>query len=422
MSENIPVNPMVLSWARESLGLSVEEVVHRLKRKRISAETVQAWESGDESPTYPQLERLAYEIYKRPVAVFFFPEPPEEETPKQSFRTLPEYEIENLPSRIRFLIRKAKAFQLNLAELHDGVNPNSKQIIRDLSFKPTVSAKKMAETVRSYLGVELFTQTGWKTRQDALEAWRNVLEESGVFVFKDSFQADNFSGFCLYDDKFPIIYVNNNKPKTRQIFTLFHELAHLLFHTGGIDTPSTKYVDRLKGDERKIEILCNSFAGEFLLPDVEFLKQISNMKIDEPLIKRLADAYHVSREVVLRKALDHNRVNQTYYSKMIQKWAKESISRGKGGDYYKTMASYLGRQYLETTFGRYYQNRISAEQLADYLGVKAKSVSGIEAILAPKKVTKRKGKATKRKGKATKRKGKATKRKKRGAKREVAVA
>ncbi|KKL56723.1 hypothetical protein LCGC14_2242570, partial [marine sediment metagenome] len=39
-------------------------------------------------------ERLAYEIYKRPLALFFFPEPPEEETPKESFRTLPQEEID----------------------------------------------------------------------------------------------------------------------------------------------------------------------------------------------------------------------------------------------------------------------------------------------------------------------------------------
>lgn len=381
MSEQIPVNPKVLRWARKSAGLSIEDVVRHLKRKRISDETIQAWENGYESPTYLQLERLAYEVYKRPIAIFFFPEPPEEVTPKQSFRTLPEHEIERLPSRVRFLIRKAKALQLNLAELHNGVNPNTKQIVRDLSFKPAVSAKKMAETIRRYLEIDLSTQKGWRTNEDALEAWREIIELNGVFVFKDNFQADSFSGFCLYDKQFPIVYVNNNKPKTRQIFTLFHELAHLLFHTGGIDTRLDEYVSKLKGDERKIEILCNSFAGEYLLPDKEFHKQMRKMTIDESSISQLADTYHVSREVVLRKALEHDRIDQTYYSKMVRKWSKESAPSGVKGNYYYNMASYLGRKYLETAFGRYYQKRISAEQLADYLGIKAKNISGMEERL-----------------------------------------
>jgi len=82
MSEHIPVNPEVLRWARETGGFDIPDVVVKLKRKRITSETVTSWEKGTASPTYVQLERLAYEIYKRPLALFFFPEPHEEATPK----------------------------------------------------------------------------------------------------------------------------------------------------------------------------------------------------------------------------------------------------------------------------------------------------------------------------------------------------
>ncbi|MEC4677299.1 MAG: DNA-binding protein, partial [Nitrospirota bacterium] len=101
MSQGIPTNPDVLKWARETRGLDVEDVVQKLARKGITSDLVRAWENVSESPSYPQLERLAYEIYKRPLAVFFFPEPPEEESVQQSFRTLPEYEIKQLPPRLR---------------------------------------------------------------------------------------------------------------------------------------------------------------------------------------------------------------------------------------------------------------------------------------------------------------------------------
>jgi hypothetical protein len=49
-----------------------------LKRK---PEEVEAWEAGESAPTYPQLEKLAYQIYKRPLAVFFLPTPLDE-TPR----------------------------------------------------------------------------------------------------------------------------------------------------------------------------------------------------------------------------------------------------------------------------------------------------------------------------------------------------
>ena len=43
---------------------------------------------------------------------------------------------------------------------------------------------------------------------------------------------------------FSDIYVNNSAAKTRQIFTLFRELGHLLFHTSGIDPLDDQYVER----------------------------------------------------------------------------------------------------------------------------------------------------------------------------------
>lgn len=385
MSELIPVNPDILKWARETAGLSVDDVVRKLKRKRITAETVLSWENGEGSPSYPQLERIAYKIYKRPLALFFFPEPPQEETPKQSFRTLPEYAIERLPERIRFLIRKARVMQINLAELYDNANPASRHIVQDLSFDPKVSSEQMAATVRDYLGIDLARQRRWRNSEEALKVWRDALEEHGVFVFKDAFKVDSFSGFCLYDEQFPIVYVNNSKPKNRQIFTLFHELAHLLFRTGGIDTPLDDYLDHLEGDNRRIEVLCNRFTGEFVVPSRDFEPRIRGITINDESIQELAETYHVSREVILRKLLDRKLVEQAVYEEKARDWTQSAkTSSGKGGDYYRTMGIYLGERYLGTAFSRYYQKRISDKQLADYLGVKVKNVPGMENLLFPR--------------------------------------
>ncbi len=224
MTEQLPINPKILRWARETAGYPLEEVATRLKK---DVTIVQSWEEGKSSPTYVQLETLAYQIYKRPLALFFFPEPPYEETPEQAFRTLPEYEIQKIPPRLRYLLRQARVMQLNLASLYDGVNPAKRNILRELHYPPNVSAKKMAHEVRDYLDVALSSQFSWKSPEVAFKSWRNTLEEHGVFVFKESFNPHGkkrlegtgspFSGFCLYNHEFPVIYVNNNKSKTRQI-------------------------------------------------------------------------------------------------------------------------------------------------------------------------------------------------------------
>ena len=184
MSEAVPVNPEILRWARLSLHLTVDEVALRMK-KDISV--IEAWESGEACPTYVQLETLAYKIYKRPLALFFFPQPPEEESIDRSFRTLPEYELERMSPRIHLLLRKARVLQLNLAELHENVNPAKRRIFQELNFSPSVDAAAMAVSVRRYLGIELGRQLEWKTTDDALRNWREMIEDLGVFAFKDSF-------------------------------------------------------------------------------------------------------------------------------------------------------------------------------------------------------------------------------------------
>lgn len=78
------VSPAVLKWARESAGRSLEDVAGILKKK---PEDIAAWEDGRERPTYIQLQTLAYRVYKRPLALLFFPEPPAEPPLSSSFRT-----------------------------------------------------------------------------------------------------------------------------------------------------------------------------------------------------------------------------------------------------------------------------------------------------------------------------------------------
>jgi len=384
MSQSIPVNPSVLRWARETAGVPLEDVVRKLSRKRITEETVAAWERGEGSPNYIQLEKLAYQIYKRPLALFFFPEPPTEETPEQAFRTLPEQEIELISPRMLYMLRQAKSMQLNLVELCEGNNPSQSQIVRELKFDPGIPISDMVIAVRKYLNVELNEQFKWNSVDEAFKSWRKAFEECGIFVFKEAFKDDLFSGFCLYDERFPLVYVNNSKPDTRQVFTLFHELPHLLFGTGGVDKPLEDYIHFLQGDNKRIEVLCNSFAGAFLVPDDDFDQRIKTVAVSDNTICELASLYCVSREVILRKFYDRRLVSQQFYEHKVEEWKTDKVKSGAGGDYYRTKGVHLGESYIELVFSRLYQNRISIEQLADYLGVKVKFVPGMEELLFSK--------------------------------------
>ena len=377
-----PVNPQVLKWARESANITISEVAMKFKK---NIEIIKSWESGTDTPSYVQLEKLAYEIYKRPIALFFFPNPPKEDDVRQSFRTLPETEYNNLPSVLIRQIRMAKVKQENLYELCNGKNTSPKQIIHELKVLQNYDMKELSLIIRDYLQISLKQQKSWDSEDTALENWRNAFEHSGIFVFKDAFRHDDFSGFCLYDRVFPLIIINNSMPKTRQIFTLFHELGHLLFETSGIDKLHDDYINLLPENDKKIEILCNKFAAEILVPNDDFTRNIKNIEVSEEEISNLASYYRVSREVILRKFLDRNMVNERKYYELATKWTDEAKKRRKekkgGGSYYNTQSAYLGNKYLEITFNEYYKKIISEAQLANYLNMKIDSLPTFEMAL-----------------------------------------
>lgn len=376
--ETLPITPSVLVWARERSGFSLEEL-------KATFKTIEEWESGASAPTYPQLEQLADKL-KLPVAVFFFPEPPRLPPLRESFRTLPDTEFDLMPPQIRQMLRKAKAMQLNLLELNDGKNAHPRRIDRDLSFSTNVSPATMARQVREYLGISTDRQLEWPDADAALEGWRRAIIAAGVFIFKDAFRSDDYSGFCLQDDEFPIIYVNNSMSKTRQIFTLFHELAHLLFRTSGIDTPSGDYVNRITApNARALEVLCNKFAGALLLPDAAFRAESAGLPVSRETAVQLARRFNVSRDVVYRRFLDNGSINSSEYEGAVAEWraqAQAASSGGGGGDYYNTQIAYLGTNYINMALSAFYQNRIDQAKLADYLNIAPRYVSALEERLA----------------------------------------
>jgi Zn-dependent peptidase ImmA (M78 family) len=370
-SEGIPVNPAIIQWARVRAGLTLDEATEKFRR-------FPEWENGEALPTYPQLESLSEEL-KLPIAAFFFPEPPRLPPIRESFRTLPDAEFDRLPRQVRFLLRKAKALQLNLAELTQGVNPAPRFITRDLAFPVTISSDVMAARVREYLGVTLDRQFAWNSPDNALKDWRDIIQGVGIFVFKDAFRSEDYCGFSIYDDIFPLIYINNSTTKTRQIFTLFHELGHILFHTSGVDTDNGINSRALNEQQQRIEILCNRFASHCLVPDNAFNAALEGRDHSRQTAEYLAARFQVSREVIYRRFLDRRWIMQDEYRSAVQEWnGQRQAGGGSGGNHYYTKLAYLGREYVGLVLKQYHQDRISEAQLAQYLETKPRNVATLE--------------------------------------------
>lgn len=375
--ERMPITPEVLTWARERLGYTLDALAVKRKDFRKVAE----WERGDSRPTYRQLELLAKQL-SVPVAIFFFPEPPDIPDIKETFRTLSAAQFAEVPPRIRKLMHKARAFQLGLAELNDGRNPARKMVTRDLSLGVGDSVVYMAQQVRDYIGVSLSDQFKWTNPHVALKTWRKTFFDLGVSVFKDAFREIGYGGFSLYDEDFPVIYVNNSNADTRQIFTLFHELAHLLFQTSGLDK-DVAFHRQFSAENYLVEATCNRLATAILVPDDAFTKEFSGCDADRSTADALARKFCVSSELIYRRFRDRGLVADSQLEAATNEWDSRPVETGgaRGRNYFHTKIAYLGEEYVTLAFKRFYQDRIDEEELADYLAIKPKHIDQLEDAL-----------------------------------------
>lgn len=384
----IKIEPSILIWARESIGMSIAEVANKLDKDR---NTVHQWEIGKATPSLSQLENLAYKIYKRPLAVFFLSKPPKESTPKQDFRTLPDKEISNLSPDLRLIIRKAKHNQIVLKEINNEINPVSKPLQKEFLLKLSNNPTKTANKLRDYLGVNKRVQSQFKNSEYAFNYYRSLIENNGIFVFQ--YPLSDARGFSLMDKEFPVIVVNSSDTPNGKIFSLIHELCHILFNTGGIFRDFE--TGELKRNANNIEIFCNQFASDFLLPSDELLGEAlvienkSSKEWEDDMLQEIGKIYKVSKEVVLRKLLQHNLTTRNFYLQARKRWVQQYKKRKEehaaakkeqpgGPTYHTTNISHLGKNFISKVLTSYHNGKLTPTQVSDFLNIKISRIKEYE--------------------------------------------
>jgi Zn-dependent peptidase ImmA (M78 family)/transcriptional regulator with XRE-family HTH domain len=378
-NEIVQIESKILVWARTRINMSIPDVAKKLK---INSEIIERWENGLDLPTLAQLEKLAYKVYKIPLAVFFLPEPPREPPINQQFRTIPEKEIIQLPTELMLSVKEGQYFQEILKELFNGKNPVQNPIFRKFNVLSRNNLKSIAKEIRNIINVDRFIQSKFKDSTDAFKYYRNQVEKNGIFVFQQTLK-DYCRGYSLYDDEFPIIVINSSENSdTGKNFTIFHELSHILYKMGGLTNEFTYQ------SQNSIEVQCNSLASNILIDDEDLLKNdlitsIKTIEWDEEILRHLAKVHKVSKEVILRKLLDLDLTTQAYYSKKRNEWlASYSKKRESSGmDYYQSKLSKLGNNFASIVLGNLYSGRIDSYQASEYLGLKINQIQQIERLV-----------------------------------------
>jgi Zn-dependent peptidase ImmA (M78 family)/transcriptional regulator with XRE-family HTH domain len=373
--------PSLLVWARERAGYSIEQAA---KRVPVTPERLAAWEAGEARPTVKQLRKLGG-IYGRPLAVFYLPEPPRgPQQPVRDHRRIWGEEPEGISPRLRKEIDIAedrRELALELLSLQ-GEEPPTFELRASIGENPNTVAARFREA----LGVTLDEQLSWHERYNGFNAWRDAIEGVGALVLQmTDVPVLEARGFSIADRPLPAVVANIKDTPRARCFTLMHELVHVALHEGGICTLD---------DAERVEVFCNRIAGAVLVP-AEALRsdQIVSAHGTEPEwedreIEALARHFSVSREVVLRRLLIIGRTEQAFYQRKRDEYTeqyREATEQRKREEQKPRpiprdliAVARSGRFLSLLVLNNYEQGRITASDVADYLGIRIKHLGAIE--------------------------------------------
>ena len=354
MLREINLKSNVIKGLIEISGFSKEEIAGKAK---ISLKSL---EEG--KLTIPQLKRLA-EVLKRPIAAFFS----DEVTP---LPTMPDYRL-NKQKRINpevfFAQRKLTYLLTKLKEL--GVEKTAIPI-----FESNLSPFQLSNQFRHYLGVEIMKN---QKPTDILDRYKEIIEDKLKILIieyplkpKKSKESDDVRAFSIYSELSGIVLNETDHPSVK-LFSLFHEVCHLLRKNSGIC--SLEYETEEKYEE---ESFCNKFAAEFLVPSYDIKEELKNYSMSEKTISEsvsvLSKIYGVSKQVILLRLLYLQQLTREEYYSFKKQLEEKEIKQFGRRNWEEVFKNRAGNLTIKEVKKRLQENKLSFYEALNILDVKTK--------------------------------------------------
>lgn len=372
MIMKVKINHEVLKWARESLNMSKHDVIIKLKRKTITEDKIDNWENGLELIDINTAKRLA-KLYGISLAILYMPYIPKNIQPE--IRDL--RQIAGLFSKSSILLmRKLIGHYEWVKEYLINTNKIELDFVGIISINDSINHS--LSVLKNILEINI------DFSKDSEYNFKNIskkLEEKNIFISIASSYNCNYHykvpieeirGFAIADKIAPFIFINSSDSNNAKLFTLIHELAHILLGETGISD--------LDFDNKKIqnyiEIYCNKLASEFLMPTQNFrdlwLNTKGNNLIDK--IEAISKKLPVSRLAILVKAKTLNYMNNNLEFQTLFNHFKEkhNSSHKENGfpDYNLLIKKLNTKMFSNYVLKAYDNNSITLKDVCDLLSIK----------------------------------------------------
>ena len=196
-------------------------------------------------------------------------------------------------------------------------------------------------------------------------------------------------GFAIAEQPLPAIIINGKDRSPGRIFTLIHELAHVVIGQSAIEN-DVEPGDAIPAPQRRIERFCNSVAAAVLMPadallenPIVMAKQRAKTQWLDEEIAAVARQFGVSRIALLVRLVEIGRATQGLLQakrREYERQREEADEKEAGGfaPYQYQVLGHIGRGFARLVLQGYNDNRLTLSTASGYLGVQAKWVPTIE--------------------------------------------
>ncbi len=374
----VPITPAVLRWAIDASGYSDDEIAVKLK---LHPSHLKHWLRGDDKPALTYFRELA-RLLRRPSATFFLPGPPSESLAPVQYRPAPGDRPRSLLPEEHVRLREAERLQRAVAWLGAELQQPEPRVPR---VPAATSADHAAEEARALLAVTLQEQQGWSSPSTAQRAWRDAFERLGILVLSLPMGARAARGFSIWHERAPLIAVNTHWNAAARVFTMLHELGHLMTRTSSICAELGRRRRTPPGAD--IERWCERFAAGVLMPGsavedtlakagIGPRESITNLKV----ATRVAAAFHVSLRTAVLRLIALERSNWSLYANLQP--ASDAKRGGGGGGRSRTQARLdeYGSRVTRTFVLGMNKEILSASEVMRYLDVPYAALGELQAL------------------------------------------
>lgn len=365
----------MLKWAREWRGRSIEEVATHVKK---SPSVIEDWEAEDaeQAPTVRQARQLA-DFYDRSFLEFFLPDPPV----IPALSTVPDFRVYSgiiIPPpewALREILQWIETQRINALDLYEELGEEPPAIPSALFTGADSDPEGHAEIVRKQTGPSFADQVGGATNKTLHDDLRSTVESLGILTLRrTSLKSFGIRGVCIANQPLPAITFGNEAP-TAQVFTLAHELGHVLLRETGITGFRDKYYEN-----QPVERWCDRFAAAFVMQKSDIAALIGpppdspHSQVDDTKLRAAAKLFGVSPHAMMIRLLHLGYVDADFYwtIKKPEFDAEDANYKQYGrARYYATRyKGRLGPLYTGLVLEAWNSDRITNHNAAEYMGIK----------------------------------------------------